>query len=110
MLQFDVPELVERTSLAENTAPVRVVKECHQPERQTATERQPATGYQPLRPGQAELATARPTVTATPVPAAIDRPSSSAITCPVSGVVGRVPAGDGDAGQDGGGSGYQREQ
>jgi len=39
MLQLDVPELVEGTSLAENAAPVRVVEERHQPERQAATQR-----------------------------------------------------------------------
>ena len=29
MLQFYMPELVERTSLAKNAATVRVVEECH---------------------------------------------------------------------------------
>jgi hypothetical protein len=55
MLQFDVPELVEGASLAENATLVRVVEECHQPERQVATQCQPAAGDEPLGPGSGLL-------------------------------------------------------
>ena len=51
MLQFDVPELVEGFGLAEDATLVRVVEECHQPERQVAVQCQPAAGDEPLRPG-----------------------------------------------------------
>lgn len=71
MLQFHVPELVDRACLPEDTSPVGVGEETHKPPWQLLVQREPYPGYSVPRPLRTQESDSGPVVTMTATPSAI---------------------------------------